>query len=151
MKEKIKKLKEKFCTKEFLLYLVFGTITTLVNWGTFSLLHNVLNCDKNIANVIAIICAVTVAFFTNKYIVFRSKTKGIKEKSVEFGRYIIGRAFTMTLEFVLDALLFLTPIPENVVKIVITVFIVILNYFVSKYFAFRKGKKKNEEITKKEK
>lgn len=143
-KEKIKKIKEKLFTKEVLLYLIFGAVTTFVNWGVFYLLHSKLNLEENISNIISIICAVTVAYFTNKHIVFHSKTKGLKERTVEFGKFVLGRAFTMALEFGLDALLFLTPIPKMVTKFVMTVFVVILNYFVSKYFSFKKGKNINK-------
>ena len=141
MKEKIKNIKEKLFTKEVLLYLIFGAVTTFVNWGVFYTLHSKLNVEENISNIISIICAVTVAYFTNKHIVFRSKTKGIKEKTIEFGKFILGRAFTMALEFGLDALLFLTPIPKMVTKFVMTVVVVILNYFVSKYFSFKNYQK----------
>ena len=40
-----------------------------------------------------------------------------------------GRAFTMILEFGLDALLFRTSIPKMITKVVITIIVVILNYF----------------------
>ena len=36
--EKIKGLIQKFCTKEVILYAVFGVLTTIINWGTFAIL-----------------------------------------------------------------------------------------------------------------
>ena len=54
MKDLIKKINElikKFCTKEVILYAVFGVLTTIVNWGTFAILtKSFTNLDKNIAN-----------------------------------------------------------------------------------------------------
>ena len=107
--EKIKKLIKKVCTKEVILYGVFGILTTLINWGAFALLTRFANMEKNLANAIAIILAVLVAYATNKDLVFHSKATGIKEKFIEFWKFILGRAFTMILEFGLDALLFLIP------------------------------------------
>lgn len=142
--EKIKKLIKKVCTKEVILYGVFGILTTLINWGAFALLTRFANMEKNLANAIAIILAVLVAYATNKDLVFHSKATGIKEKFIEFWKFILGRAFTMILEFGLDALLFLIPaVSANsqlqlIVKMIITVIVVILNFFISKFFAFKK-------------
>lgn len=142
--EKIKKLIKKVCTKEVILYGVFGILTTLINWGTFALLTRFANMEKNLANAIAIILAVLVAYATNKDLVFHSNATGIKEKFIEFWKFILGRAFTMILEFGLDALLFLIPaVSANsqlqlIVKMIITVIVVILNFFISKFFAFKK-------------
>ena len=141
--EKIKKLIKKVCTKEVILYGVIGILTTLINWGTFALLTRFANMEKNLANAIAIILAVLVAYATNKDLVFHSKATGIKEKFIEFWKFILGRAFTMILEFGLDALLFLIPaVSANsqlqlIVKMIITVIVVILNFFISKFFAFK--------------
>ncbi len=142
--EKIKKLIKKVCTKEVILYGVFGILTTLINWGAFVLLTRFANMEKNLANAIAIILAVLVAYATNKDLVFHSKATGIKETFIEFWKFILGRAFTMILEFGLDALLFLIPaVSANnqlqlIVKMIITVIVVILNFFISKFFAFKK-------------
>ncbi len=142
--EKINKLIKKVCTKEVILYGVFGILTTLINWGAFALLTRFANMEKNLANAIAIILAVLVAYATNKDLVFHSKATGIKEKFIEFWKFILGRAFTMILEFGLDALLFLIPaVSANsqlqlIVKMIITVIVVILNFFISKFFAFKK-------------
>ncbi len=145
--EKIKELIKKFCTKEVILYAIFGVLTTIVNWGTFAFLTKVfVNLDKNIANAIAIIVAVLVAYITNKDLVFHSEAKGFNEKFKEFWKFIAGRALTMLLEFGLDALLFLIPAVNSsslwqmIVKMFVTVIVIILNFFISKFFAFKKSK-----------
>lgn len=145
--EKIKGLIQKFCTKEVILYAVFGVLTTIINWGTFAILTKAFsNLDKNVANAIAIIASVLVAYITNKDLVFHSEAKGFNEKFKEFWKFIAGRAFTMVLEFGLDALLFLIPVVsasdfwQMAVKMVVTIIVIILNFFISKFFAFKKSK-----------
>lgn len=145
--EEIKVLIKKFCTKEVILYAIFGVLTTVINWGTFAILaKSFANLDKNVANAIAIIVAVLVAYITNKDLVFHSEAKGFNEKFKEFWKFIAGRAFTMVLEFGLDALLFLIPAVSTsgfwqmAVKMVVTVIVIILNFFISKFFAFKKAK-----------
>ena len=78
--EKIKKLIKKVCTKEVILYGVFGILTTLINWGAFALLTRFANMEKNLANAIAIILAVLVAYATNKDLV--SHTRGGSDKGI---------------------------------------------------------------------
>lgn len=135
---------KKVLTKEVILYIIFGILTTAVNLGTFYIMTSILKWNENLANFIAIILAVLVAYVTNKDLVFHSEAKSIKEKLNEFFKFILGRAFTMVIEFLGGAALFLTPIPEMISKLAITVIIVILNFFISKFFAF-KSKKQNKK------
>ena len=139
MKEKLKKI----FNKEVILYVIFGGITTLVNWGVFYVLTNFAHMGdtevlKNVANFIAIFVAVLVAYVTNKDLVFHSGAKTAKDKWKEFGKFMLGRAFTMFIEWILGLVLFLTPIPDMIIKVAVTIIVVVLNYFVSKFFAFKK-------------
>ena len=142
MKEKIIKLIKKVCTKEIIFYAIFGVLTTVLNLGVFYVLSNLLHWNENISNVIAIVIAVLFAYFTNKDLVFHSEAKTLKAKWKEFAKFISGRAFTMIIEWVGGALLFLTPMPQMISKLIVTVVVVILNFFISKFFAFKKSRVK---------
>lgn len=135
--EKIKELIKKVCTKEVMLYVVFGGLTTLVNIGSFAIMTKLFGWNENVSNVIAIILAVLFAYVTNKDIVFHSKAEGAKEKWGEFFKFILGRAFTMVVEFVGCFLLFKLPIPQIISKCIVTVVVIVLNFFISKFFAFK--------------
>ena len=136
MKELIKKI----LTKEVILYVVFGILTTLINIGSFYLLTKFLHWNDNLSNIIAITLAVLFAYITNKDLVFHSKAENFKEKLNEFIKFIAGRAFTMVLEFVGCDILFETAVPEMISKLFVTVIIVIMNFFISKFFAFKSKK-----------
>ena len=139
--EKLKALIQKFCTKEVIFYGIFGIFTTLVNVGTFFVLNTLLHVEENLANNIAIILAVLFAYFTNRKLVFHSEASSWKEKWIEFFKFILGRAVTMVIESVGCALLFAyAPIPTLVSKCIMTVIVIILNFFISKIFAFKKRK-----------
>ena len=138
--EKLKELIKKILTKEVIFYVLFGVLTTIVNWVAFYILTKFTNLNENIANFIAITLSVLVAYITNKDMVFHSEASGIKEKFSEFVKFMAGRAFTMLLEWGLCALLFLTPIPQLISKVSVTILVVILNFFISKFFAFKKLK-----------
>lgn len=138
--EKIKELIKKFCTKEVILYLVFGVLTTLVNLVSFYVLSKLVGWEENLSNFIAIVLAVLFAYVTNKNFVFHSEAKNKKEKFEEFCKFIAGRAVTMVVEFVGCWILFKTAIPEMISKLAVTVIVVVLNFFISKFFAFKPKK-----------
>ena len=138
--EKIKILAKKVFTKEVILYIIFGVLTTIVNLASFYIFTNVFNWNENVSNVIAILLAVIFAYITNKDAVFHSDAKTIKERMIQFVKFMIGRAFTMIVEWGGCALLFLTPIPQMISKTFMTVIVIILNFFISKFFAFKKKK-----------
>lgn len=134
------KLIKKFMTKEVILYVVFGILTTIINLFAFYLLNSIFKLNENISNLIAIILAVLVAYLTNKDLVFHSQANTAKQKIIEFLKFILGRVFTMLVEFIGGIILFNLPIPNIVVKLFLTVIVIILNFFISKFFAFNHKK-----------
>ena len=138
--EKIKALIKKVCTKEVILYIVFGILTTVVNLGTFYIMNSLLLCDENVSNIIAIVLAVLFAYITNKDLVFHSEARKIKERLIQFFKFMLGRAFTMVVEFFGCLVLFQTSIPNIVSKCLVTVVVIVLNFFISKFFAFKTNK-----------
>lgn len=143
--KKIKELLKKILTKEVILYIAFGVLTTLVNLVSFYVMNSLLHWDENIANFIAILLAVIFAYITNKDLVFHANAKNLKERIQQFCKFMLGRAFTMVLEFVGGLLLFNLPIPNIIIKAGITVIVIILNFFISKFFAFKNNTKEGLE------
>lgn len=137
--EKIKELIKKVCTKEVILYIVFGVVTTIVNIVISTLLEKFLHVEGNIASTIGIIISILVAYFTNRKWVFDSKAQTYKENIKEFGKFILGRAFTMIVEMVGFFLMYtILKIPFIISKCSITILVIVLNFFISKFFAFKK-------------
>ena len=138
--DKIKKLIKKFCTKEIIFYVIFGVFTTIVNVGSFYVMNKIWDWNEDLSNFIAIVLAVLFAYVTNKDLVFHSDAKNFKEKLNQFFKFILGRAFTMIAEFG-GCFVFKTAIPEMISKCFMTVIVIILNFFISKFFAFKKKDK----------
>ena len=119
-------------------YIVFGVLTTIVNILTFYILTNYAHITENISNIIAIILAVIFAYITNRKLVFNSKAKTVSEIFAEIFKFFSARFFTMLVEFLGFMLLFdVMHIPNLISKIIITVLVIILNFFLSKFFAFK--------------
>ena len=139
--KKLVEIEEKILSVEVVLYIFFGVLTTLVNIGVFSLLVYGFKLEENLSNVIAIIIAILFAYFTNKSLVFNSAAVTFKEKAHEFIRFMLGRTFTLFVEIYGFYLLFnILHIHKMVSKIFITILVIILNFFISKFFAFKKAK-----------
>lgn len=140
--ENLKELIKKFCTREVILYIVFGVLTTCVNIVSFIILSSVFSIEENLASNIGIVIAVLFAYFTNRKLVFNSTASTFTQKLKEFGKFILGRAFTMIVESVgfwfLFSIINITYFDGLVSKLIISVIVIILNFFISKFFAFKK-------------
>ena len=143
--KKLQTLIKKFMTKEVILYVVFGVLTTIVNIAASYILEGYFHINGAIASAVGIVLAVLFAYFTNRKMVFNSSANSFKEKLQEFGKFILGRAFTMIVEEG-GVILFYNVIgwPFQPVKLALTVIVVILNFFISKFFAFKKSDKNVE-------
>ena len=141
--ENLKNLIKKFLTREVILYIVFGVLTTIVNIGVSYLLEGVFHINGAIASAVGIILAVLFAYFTNRKLVFNSTANSFKEKFKEFGKFMLGRAFTMIVEEGGVILFYnILNLPFQPVKLAFTVIVIILNFFISKFFAFNSNKNK---------
>ena len=135
----IKKLYIKY--KEIINYLVFGVLTTLVSLLTYYLLVlTILNPEKpielQIANIISWITCVTFAYITNRKYVFNSKNKNIKKELIKF---YSSRLSTLFLDMLI-MVIFVTKLNFNykIIKIIVQIIIIILNYILSKLLVFKK-------------
>ena len=135
--DKIREVIKKILTQEVILYIVFGILTTIVNLGSFYAMNSILKWNENISNIIAILLAIIFAYITNKDLVFHSDAESFKKKIIEFCKFMLGRAFTMAVEFVGGLILFELPIPNIIIKMGLTIIVIVLNFFISKFFAFR--------------
>jgi len=125
--------------KEVISYLVFGVATTIVNILVFFLCKDVLGIDYKISNTIGWFLSVLFAFFTNKYFVFASN----HEDFGSFVREMLLFYWYRILSFVVDMALMILMIEvlhisEFWAKMVTQVAVVVLNYFFSKFFIFKK-------------
>lgn len=134
------KLKE-LINKHFdiLSYLFFGGLTTLVNYLVYLPCFNWLQLSASVSNAIAWVFAVVFAFVTNKPFVFKSHDWSAKVVIPELTKFLGCRIGSGILE---TAILFLTVDllhwDGNLLKLITSVMVVVLNYFGSKLLVFTK-------------
>jgi len=139
--------------KELIMYVIFGVLTTLVNFGAFWLFTKILGEQLYLVNnAIAWVVGVVFAYITNKLFVFESKSWEIKLVTKEVAEFFGARVLSFLVEEG-GMLLFVSVLGlgeksltifgftitgQFVVKILLAVIVVVLNYIFSKFFIFRK-------------
>ena len=124
--------------KELVLYVIFGGLTTLVDWSISFLLYAV-NVNVHVADVIAWCAAVLFAFVTNRSLVFQSKTRGFSKIARELIAFGGGRILTLLLqELIVFAFVDCLALNKYAIKIAAAVLVVLANFFLSKFWVFRK-------------
>lgn len=128
--------------KEQILYIIFGVLTTVLNFLVYIVFTRGFEANFLISNAVAWLLAVIFAFVTNKIYVFNSTDYNIKFIIKEFSEFTISRIFTGLLDIGL-LYLFVSIIHMNdlISKIIIGIIITILNYVISKMYVFRGGEK----------
>jgi len=125
--------------REVIVYLITGGITTVINFAVFFVLTNLLDIHYITSNIIAWAAAVIAAFLMNKLIVFddgdMSGVTIIKQLASFVSFRIVSGVMETGLLYVFVEFMKLN---ENVVKIVVAVLVVILNYVFSKLIIFKK-------------
>lgn len=124
---------------DILAYLFFGVMTTAVNYLVYLPCYNMLGLSAAVSNVIAWVVAVAFAYLTNKPFVFHSHDWTVKTVVPELTKFVGSRVASGALE---TGIIFLTvdylAWNGNVIKLVTSVLVVVINYIASKLLVFRK-------------
>lgn len=139
----MEKLK-KYINKETINYLIFGVLTTLVDFVTYFFLTKAsVNYLK--ANVLSWIAAFLFAFITNKIIVFNSKSFEFSKIIHEFFGFLTARLSSLLFSLVF-IYISVTVLHSNdyIAKVLSCIFVVIINYVFSKFLIFNEKDKKSK-------
>ena len=135
--EKLRTLLRKY--RDILVYLVFGVLTTLVNYAVYLPLYNWAGLSATLSNCIAWVAAVAFAFLTNKPLVFQSHDWSAATVLAELGKFVTCRLGSGAVETGLIFLLVdMMGLDGNVIKLLTSVMVVIVNYAASKLLVFKK-------------
>ena len=127
--------------EDVLLYLIFGVLTTLVNFATYYICYTKFHWINLVSNTVAWILSVMFAFITNKIWVFKSKSFQTELVLRELITFVVSRLSTWLLETVIMIVgVDILKVYWLIAKVIASVLVVILNYVFSKLFIFRKNK-----------
>lgn len=159
--EKIKQILKKLISRETVSYLIFGVLTSIVNFSVFKLVdmtfEKAFTADLTLlTNFIAWVVSVVFAFITNKLFVFESKSWKANVIAKEIPSFIGARVFSLGVEelglfvfitwlgfdsFVLEILPGFALGGKMLVKIALAVIVVVMNYVFSKFIIFKNKEK----------
>ena len=134
--------------RETLSYLLFGVLTTIVNYITFMGVFILSNeSSALVSNMVAFIAATIFAYITNKIWVFKSNRWSLDILKVEIITFLSARIFSFILEqvglficinvFKIEDYSFLGINVVIISKVVLSFIAVIINYGLSKLFIFK--------------
>lgn len=155
MKLKVFLRSERF--RELFFYGAAGVITTAINWGVYvavsrgtSLLLGISVENAlliAIATVIGWAASVAFAFWSNKKFVFRSPRWDGSTLRRELPEFVTARLLSLGFDMAfVELAVHLVGMGDKLAKLIANVIVILLNYFVSKFWIFRKttnGKDKN--------
>ena len=132
--------------REIVLYIIVGMSTTLLNLIIYFLLlycfdHYLrLNIPHwQIAELIAFIVAVVYSFTMDKFVVFRSSFVSHIKLLLEFLQFILTRLISESLAaLIMHIMIDINGANAYVVKVLVMIMIVVINYITSKFIIFRK-------------
>ncbi len=131
-----------FWNYEMIAYFICGVLTTVVHYVVYFLMprFDSYGFDVVLATAVAWLVAVIFAFFVNKVFVFDSPGWDKKTLVREFIPFIVARLLSLGFDalfmWVTVGLLHLN---EPLFKIISNVFVLIANYFASKFLIFKKA------------
>lgn len=142
--DKIMELYKKY--KDIIMYIIFGVLTTLVNFCSFFILTKLhlfgAELDTVINTTIAWFLSVAFAYFTNRKWVFESKVTGVKAILLEAWSFLACRIATGVMDVVImyvfvDVCGMKSDTQQAAIKLMSNVLVIILNYVGSKLIVFR--------------
>lgn len=151
----MKKLFKALLNKETITYVIFGVLTTVVSFVSLKIFDTLLGTKYYlISNTISWVLSVAFAYVTNKLFVFESKSWKPSVIKTEIPSFVGARVASYFIE---QGTLWLCMSPLKfdgktfdfliiklsgvmTAKLIASVFVVIINYFLSKFVIFRKNK-----------
>lgn len=132
-------LVKRLINRETISYVFWGAMTTLVNWVVNFVAYDILHMSTMVSTVVSWLAAVIFAFFVNKLFVFCSKSWQPSVVWKEFIPFISCRI----LSGLFDVIFMVVMVDHlgminGIAKILSNVFVMVANYFASKFLIFKK-------------
>lgn len=154
----MKQLFKRIFNRETIFYLIFGVLTTLVDWAVFKIGKILFGAEwVLVINAVAFVAAAVFAYITNKLFVFESRSWSPETLKKEIPMFFAARLFSFAFT---EAGLWIAKAVLNgeeravirfdvigysvsldgldIAKIILSVIVVLLNYLFSKLLIFRK-------------
>lgn len=121
-----------------LAYLFFGVCTTLTNMLVFWLCNFQLGLETVPSTILAWIAAVLFAYLTNRKWVFHSEASGASKILIEIFNFFACRIATGLVDWIgMWVLVDLMHFNSMLIKFILNIAVIVLNYIASRLIIFR--------------
>lgn len=122
--------------KEKIAYLFWGVASSVLNVVLYTALVYV-GINYQSANFITLVTVKLFCYFTNKFFVFHTRCKNVREFLSEFVKFFAARMMTFLMDY-FGLILLVEKIGANkfVSKVFLTAAVIVVNYCLSKIFVF---------------
>lgn len=132
-----KKILDKFMNREVISYLIFGVLTTLVNWAVYGLMV-AQGADYRVSTAVAWAISVLFAYIVNKIFVFQNYNLTPRYVLKEMTSFVACRGISGIMEMVFMIIMVSgIHFDEYISKLIVSVLVMIANYVFSKLFIFK--------------
>lgn len=130
-------LYKKAVNRETISYVIFGILTTIVNFISYDGLYRLIKSNLT-ANWMAWVIAVTFAYLVNKWSVFRSRSNSLMDELAKMVKFYGARLLSLGVEQLgLYILVERLGIYRWLGKGALSIIVIILNYIFSKLYIFK--------------
>lgn len=125
--------------KSFILYVIYGGLTTLINILTYYVCKRLLHIATIPSNIVAWIVSVLFAYITNRIWVFNSGIKTLRGIILEITAFISCRVLTGAIDLgIMYMFVDICGFNDMVLKMLSNIMVIILNYIASKLYIFKR-------------
>ncbi|WP_310603000.1 GtrA family protein [Anaerosporobacter sp.] len=140
---KMRRFGEILSQKETIAYIIVGTLTTGVNLTAYYWFYNISGISNLVSNAFAWIVAMLFAYYANAKYVFKPTKKGLVGELLQMSKFFTARFLSFLVE---EAAMFvfvdILCVNSMLIKAIMNVVVVIINYFFSKWLVFNDSKKR---------
>jgi putative flippase GtrA len=130
------KIYNKFIQIRLVRYLIVGGAATVIDWGSFYILAISIGANYQIALVISFILGSITNYILNKIFTFRCKSKKIAgQLSMHLSISAVSLLFNVGMMYILVSTLSVGKMPS---RIVVTLIMLLVNFFMHKNLTFNK-------------
>lgn len=122
-------------TREIILYIIFGVLTTVISIVTYNLCFYTFRITNAVSEIISWILSVLFAYVTNRIWVFQNTNTNIPKEMSEFFlcRLLTGVLGLLIMVIGVDILRY----EGGIIKVISSFIVIVLNYMASKLYIFR--------------
>jgi len=129
---------QRVIVRQFVKFCLVGLANTIIDYAVYLFFSRLLGWYFLLANIIAILAAMTFSFFANKHWTFRNKDKQIKSQYLKFAA--VNGVYFLLNNLIVFSLVHYLATYDLLAKIIAIAIGLLWNFLANKFWTFRVAK-----------